>query len=426
MNSELYNELNTIETTDGLLARAKRAVRQLSRIDGELRRRLLVSVADALEAAAGEILAANALDLARMDPSNPRYDRLLLNEERIASIASDMRHVATLPSPLTDLEQRTLQNGLRLRRTAVPFGVVGVIFESRPNVAADVFALCFATANVAVLKGSHEAADSVEAIVNVIKRTLRENGVDDDAVILLPAPREATARLLEARGTVDLIIPRGSSRLIQFVRDNARVPVIETGAGVCHCFVERTADPAMATRIADNAKTRRVSVCNALDCLLIDRPALAMLSEIARPLAEKGVKIHADKEAFSVLAQTYPSDLLSLATDEDFGTEFLAMEMAVKTVDGTDEAIAHIDRYGSGHSESIVTTDAEAAATFRREVDAACVYVNAPTSFTDGAQFGLGAEIGISTQKLHARGPMALRELTTYKWLVDGDGQIRP
>lgn len=409
-----------------LLQRSRVASRRLLSLSDSRKNSVLNSVADALEANAGAILEANARDLARKDPADPMYDRLKLTCDRIAAIAADTRNVASLPSPLTDLEQRRLPNGLELRKTAVPFGVIGVIYEARPNVSADVFSLCFKSGNACVLKGGHDAADTNEAIVGVIRRVLDNEGVDPDAVILMPSSREATALLLEARGLVDLIIPRGSRGLIDSVRRNAKVPVIETGAGVCHCYIDSTADIEMASAIVNNAKTRRISVCNALDCMIVHSSIIDRLPAICLPLQSSGVAIHADARAYESLAGHYPDSLLFRATDDDFGTEYLAYAMAVKTVNSVDEAIAHIDRYGSGHSESIVTSDATAAVRFELETDAACVYVNAPTSFTDGAQFGLGAEIGISTQKLHARGPMALRELTTYKWLVRGNGQLRP
>lgn len=386
---------------------------------------ILVETADALVAATDDIIAANALDLSRMDPANPKYDRLKLTPDRIAGIAADMRNVASLPSPRVELDRRVRPNGLVISRVAVPFGVIGVIYEARPNVTADVFSLCFKSGNVAVLKGGHDADDSSRAIVAVIHSVLRRHGIDPAVATLLPATREATDILLSARGLVDLIIPRGSSSLINSVREKSRVPVIETGAGVCHCYVDASADLAMARDIINNAKTRRVSVCNALDCAIVNSSLLSALSALCAPLEASEVVIHADSRAFDALDGHYPSRLLRKASDDDFGTEFLSYAMAIKTVDSLDEAIAHISRYGSGHSESIVTADDEAKRRFGMEVDAACVYTNAPTSWTDGAQFGLGAEIGISTQKMHARGPMALEGLMTYKWLISGNGQIR-
>ncbi len=409
-----------------MLNMARKAAVKLLALSDDTINAALRAVADALDAAAPAILEANAADLEDFDAANPMYDRLRLTPGRIASMASDIRSVATLPSPRRVLESAELPNGLRLRKMAVPFGVVGVIYEARPNVTSDVFSICFKSGNACVLKGSHSAHRSNVAIVAAIKGALEACGVTPDAVTLLPPDREATSELLTARGMVDLIIPRGSRRLIDSVRAQATVPVIETGAGVCHCVVDSTADAAMARDIIDNAKTRRVSVCNALDCAVILADALPKLPVIAKPLAEKGVVIHADPRAYAELQAVYPAELLKEATAEDFGTEFLSMAMAVKTVDTFDEAVDYIAGHGSGHSEALVTATPEHAERFWRDVDAACVYVNAPTSFTDGAQFGLGAEIGISTQKLHARGPMALRELMTYKWLIEGQGQIRP
>ena len=387
---------------------------------------MLLATADALVAATDSILAANLLDLSRMDPDNPKYDRLRLSPDRIAGIAADMRNVAALPSPRVELDRRVRPNGLVIRRVAVPFGVIGVIYEARPNVTADVFSLCFKSGNVCVLKGGHDADDSSRAIINVIHSVLRDNGIDPAVATLLPATREATDSLLAARGLVDLIIPRGSSSLINSVREKSQVPVIETGAGVCHCYVDASADIDMARDIVNNAKTRRVSVCNALDCLIIHSALLGSLPRICAPLAASNVIIHADNRAYQALVGNYPDNLLLHASDTDFGTEFLSYAMAIKTVDNLDQAIAHIDSNGSGHSESVVASDPSVMDRFSTEVDAACVYTNAPTSFTDGAQFGLGAEIGISTQKMHARGPMALEGLMTYKWLIAGNGQTRP
>ncbi len=387
---------------------------------------ILLAVADAAVAQADYILAENRKDLERMDPANPKYDRLKLTEARLQGIADDTRKVASLPSPLGRiLKQNTLPNGLRIRRVSVPFGVIGIIYEARPNVSFDVFSLCLKSGNACILKGGSDADCSNRAIVSVIHGVLQRFGVDTHVVELLPADREATAALLHARDFVDLIIPRGSSNLINFVRANATVPVIETGAGVCHTFFDKDASLAMGTAIINNAKTRRVSVCNALDCLLIDVERLGDLPALCAPLTESNVTIYADAPALAALQESYPATLLQPATEEEFGREFLDYKMAIKSVDGIGEALAHIQQYSSKHSECIVTENETNARRFCREVDAACVYVNAPTSFTDGAQFGLGAEIGISTQKLHARGPMALEEITTYKWIVEGEGQVR-
>ncbi|MBR6875386.1 MAG: glutamate-5-semialdehyde dehydrogenase [Bacteroidales bacterium] len=408
-----------------LFEAAKRDAAQVALIPDAERAAALEAVADAILAHSAELLSANAEDLARMDPQNPLYDRLKLSPERLEGIASDMRHVAALPSPLgRTLEDRTLPNGLRLRKVSVPFGVIGVIYEARPNVTFDVFSLCFKSGNASVLKGGSDADASNRAAVALIRRVLSERGLPEAAVTLLPPTHEAVGELLGAVGYVDLVIPRGGRRLIDYVRDNAKVPCIETGAGVVNTYFDVAGDLEIGRRIVLNAKTRRVSVCNALDCLIVHRDRLADLPALVAPLAEKDVRIYADEAAFAALSGHYP--LLESATPESFGTEYMDYKMAVRTVDSLDGALAHIARYGSGHSESIVTADAAAAARFQAEVDAACVYVNAPTAFTDGAQFGLGAEIGISTQKLGARGPMGLCEITTYKWLIDGNGQVRP
>lgn len=405
---------------------AKKASRSLALITDQRRDEVLNAVADAIAANEETILAANARDLARMDSSNPLYDRLQLTPQRLADIAADMRHVAQLPSPLGRvLKEKTLENGLRLRRVSVPFGVIGMVFEARPNVAFDVFSLCFKSGNACVLKGGRDADESNKAVVELIHTVLQREGVDTGVVQLLPATHEATGEMLTAVGYIDVCIPRGGRRLIDFVRDNAKVPVIETGAGVVHAYFDKDGDLEMGKRIVNNAKTRRVSVCNTLDCLIVHEARLSDLLALCEPLKASNVKIYADDKAFAALAGGYPEELLLHATDESFGTEFMAYAMAVKTVPSLDAAIEHIANYGSGHSECIITNDHTAAETFQKQVDAACVYVNAPTSFTDGAQFGLGAEIGISTQKLGPRGPMALEEITTYKWLIDGNGQIR-
>ena len=404
---------------------AKRAAAQVALLPDERRSEALLRVADAIEAQAAQLLAANAEDLARMDPQNPLCDRLRLTPERIAGIAADMRQVAALPSPLGRiLDDRILPNGLHLRKVSVPFGVIGVIYEARPNVTFDVFSLCFRSGNASVLKGGRDADASNRAAVALIRRVLSELDMPEAAVTLLPPTHEAAGELLGAVGFVDLVIPRGGRRLIDYVRDHAKVPCIETGAGVVNTYFDAAGDLETGRRIVFNAKTRRVSVCNALDCLIVHASRLGDLPALVEPLAGKGVTLYADEAAFAALDGRYPK--LERATEESFGTEYMDYKMAIRTVPSLDEALAHIARYGSGHSESIVTADGAAAGRFRREVDAACVYVNAPTSFTDGAQFGLGAEIGISTQKLGARGPMGLAEITTYKWLIDGNGQTRP
>ena len=387
---------------------------------------ILNAVADAAIAQTDYILAENKKDLARMDKDNPKYDRLMLTAERIEGIASDTRNVASLPSPLGKVLKHTLRpNGMELTRISVPFGVIGIIYEARPNVSFDVFSLCLKSGNACLLKGGSDADFSNRAIVHVIHSVLEKFHVDTHTVELLPADREATTELLNAIGYVDLIIPRGGKQLIDFVRHNAAVPVIETGAGVCHVYFDKAGDAAKGKAIVTNAKTRRVSVCNALDCLLIHKERLNELATLCGGLQAKGVTLYADSTAYAFLEKTYPKELLKQATEENYGTEYLDYKMTVATVSNIDAAITHITKYGSGHSECIVTEDSETADYFTRAVDAACVYTNVSTAFTDGAQFGLGAEIGISTQKLHARGPMGLEELTSYKWVIKGDGQIR-
>ena len=409
-----------------LLRETAVAAKQLVALPDEQVVKILRQVADALDAHLAEVLAANAEDLQRMDPANPKYDRLKLTADRVAAIANDMRNVASLPSPLGRVLQETVRpNGMVIKKISVPFGVIGVIYEARPNVTFDVFSLCFRSGNACVLKGGSDADSSNRALVKIIRSVLMEQGVDPAVCTLLPPEREATEELLNAVGWVDLIIPRGSGALIRFVRDHARVPVIETGAGICHTYFDQAGDVEKGRAIINNAKTRRVSVCNALDCLIIHRSRLADLPALCERLADHKVRIYADEEAFASLAGHYPEELLEQATAESYGTEFLDYKMSIRTVDSLEEALAHIARYSSKHSESIVSEDANAIRQFQRCVDAACVYANVSTAFTDGAQFGFGAEIGISTQKLHARGPMALPELTTYKYIIEGSGQIR-
>ena len=404
--------------------RVKRASKSLALLTDTQRNDILNAVADAIIAQQERILKANAQDLEKMDQSNPLYDRLQLTESRLEGIASDMRNVATLPTPLGHItKEKTLPNGLRLCRISVPFGVIGMIYEARPNVTFDVFSLCFKSGNACVLKGGKDADCSNREEVALIHEVLEQYGVSEDVVALLPATHEATGEMLNAVGYIDLCIPRGGRKLIDFVRDTARVPVIETGAGVVNTYFDKDGDLEMGKAIINNAKTRRVSVCNALDCLLVHLDRLDSLDQLVKPLAEKNVIIYADEQAYAVLDGQYP--YLEHATEDSFGTEFMDYKLAIKTVASLEEAIAHIDENGSGHSEAIITMNEAAARKFQAHVDAACVYWNAPTSFTDGAQFGLGAEIGISTQKLGPRGPMALEEICTYKWLIEGEGQIR-
>lgn len=404
--------------------RVKRASKSLALLSDDQRNEILNAVADAIVANQPRILDANSQDLAKMSKDNPLYDRLQLTESRLEGIASDMRNVATLPSPLGHItKQKTLPNGLRLCRVSVPFGVIGMIYEARPNVTFDVFSLCFKSGNACVLKGGKDADCSNREEVALIHEILEKYGVSKDVVALLPATHEATGEMLNAVGYVDLCIPRGGRKLIDFVRDTARIPVIETGAGVVNTYFDAEGDIEMGKAIINNAKTRRVSVCNALDCLLIHESRLADLPALCEKMAEKQVIIYADEQAYAALNSKYP--LLEHATDDSFGTEFMDYKLAIKTVASLDEALEHIDQNGSGHSEAVITMNEQTARKFQAQVDAACVYWNTPTSFTDGAQFGLGAEIGISTQKLGPRGPMALEEITTYKWLIEGEGQIR-
>jgi len=388
---------------------------------------VLNEIAAAAVERADFILRENKKDLDLMDPADPKYDRLKLTRDRIASIASDILNVSGLPSPLGKVLSKTVRpNGLTISRVRVPFGVIGIIYEARPNVTFDVFSLCLKSGNVCILKGGSDAYNSNKAIVDVIHKVLAESGVDVNALTLLPAGHEAAAELMNARGYVDLIIPRGSQGLIDYVRQNATIPVIETGAGICHTYFDAKGDKEKGRLIVNNAKTRRVSVCNAMDCLIIHQSRLNDLPYITELLSQSNVEIFADEESHKALAGKYPANLLKEATPESFGTEFLSYRMAVKTVASFEEALEHISTYGSKHSEAIITEDDHNKKMFLKMVDASSVYVNASTAFTDGAQFGLGAEIGISTQKLHARGPMALEELTSYKWLIEGEGQIRP
>jgi glutamate-5-semialdehyde dehydrogenase len=386
-----------------LFENAQIASQALARIPEQTNQDVLLDFAKRLRKHQADLLAANRLDLEAMTKSDTRYDRLLLNESRIESMAQTVESVAHLPSPCgIILEEITRPNGLNIQRVSVPLGVVGMIYEARPNVTADAFALCFRSSNACILKGGKEAQHSNTAIVNLIHQALKASDLDVHCAVLLPAERSATQALLEADKFVDVIIPRGSQQLIDYVRENARVPVIETGAGVVHTYFDKYGDLTKGKAIIDNAKTRRVSVCNALDTLLIHQDRLEDLPALLKPLRDKGVEIC-----------------------EEYGCEFLSMKMSVRVVANLEGALEHIQRYGSKHSEAIITEDKPTAEQFLQQVDAAAVYVNASTAFTDGGEFGLGAEIGISTQKLHARGPFALKALTSYKWLIRGQGQIR-
>lgn len=412
-----------IEST---LEKLKNASYSLPLLREELVNEVLNTVADRIEQESELLIEANALDLARMERSNPLYDRLLLTPDRLKGIAADMRKVAELTSPVGQvIDERVRPNGMKLTRVRVPFGVIGIIYEARPNVSFDVFSLCFKSRNACALKGGSDAYESNKAIVELIHRVLEEKGVDQHVVELLPAGHEAAQELMRAVGMVDLLIPRGSARLIKSVREQARIPCIETGAGVCHTYIDSEADLKKAADIVFNAKTRRVSVCNALDSMVIHKERLGDLPELCSRLADKNVAIEADDQAYAALQGHYPAALLEHATADSFGKEYLDYRMSIKTVDSFQDGLLHIRRFTSHHSECIVTENAEHARMFQQTVDAACVYVNVSTAFTDGAQFGLGAEIGISTQKMHARGPMGLEEITTYKWLISGDGQTR-
>lgn len=405
---------------------AKKAAAELASADDGKTSGMLLSLADRIGKNQDALLEANRADLEKMPEDNPMYDRLKLDSRRLEGIAADMRNVAGLPCPAGRILSETVRpNGMKIQKVSVPFGVVGIIYEARPNVSFDVFSLCVKSGNACILKGGSDAFCTNSAIVELIRSVLRDCGFDENTVTLMPAGHDSTAALLEAAGDVDLVIPRGSKRLIDFVRQNARVPVIETGAGICHTYFDRDGDLDKGAAIVTNAKTRRVSVCNALDCLIVHKDRLFDLPGLCSGVKDHDVVIYADEAAYAALEGNYPAELLLHADEDSFGTEFLSYRMAVRTVDSLDEALEHISRYSSKHSECIVTENKETADRFLREVDAACVYANVSTAFTDGAQFGFGAEIGISTQKLHARGPMALPELNTYKYVITGDGQIR-
>lgn len=413
-------------TTQQLLQQAAQTVIALQRCSESLVQDILNDTASALLEHMADILEANREDLSRMDISNPKYDRLKLTESRIESIAQDMRNVSTLPSPLGKIySEITRPNGMTIKKVSVPFGVIGVIYEARPNVTCDVFSLCLKSGNVCVLKGGSDADCSNRTLVKIIHQIVEKYDVPPAVCTLLPPDRQATAELLHAVGLVDLLIPRGSSALIQYVRENARIPVIETGAGICHTYFDLAGDKLKGQAIITNAKTRRVSVCNALDCLIIHKERLADLPDLCTLLAQHQVIIYADESAFKALQGKYPAHLLRPATADSYGTEFLDYKMSIRTVASIEEALQHIAQYSSKHSECIISEDQQAIATFQKQVDAACVYANVSTAFTDGAQFGFGAEIGISTQKMHARGPMALPELTAYKYIITGNGQTR-
>jgi len=408
------------------LAKAKAASKSLQVLDQDTVGSVLLKISGEALARSGYILDEHRKALSLMEKNDPRYDRLMLTEGRISSISDDIASVARMKSPVGRiLSQYIRPDGLKISRISVPFGVIGVIYESRPNVTFDVFSLCFRSANTVIMRGGKEAIHSNQAIVTLIKDVLAESGIDQDILTLITGSRNDTLKLLRARESIDLIIPRGSRGLIDFVRENSSIPVIETGAGICHTYFDEYGDRLKGQAIINNAKTRRVSVCNALDCLIIHEKRIEDLGFLVEPCSASGVEIYADTKAFKALSGKYPAELLHKAAKDSFGTEFLSYKMAVKTVSAFDEALAHIERYGSKHSEAIVTENSDRRDIFFKMVDASSVYSNASTAFTDGGEFGLGAEIGISTQKLHARGPMALDELTTYKWIIEGNGHIR-
>jgi glutamate-5-semialdehyde dehydrogenase len=412
--------------TETQLYNVLKASRKLNLVEDSQVKDVLLELAVQARKNCDFILAENQKDLARMDSNDPKFDRLKLTEERIEGIASDIENVAKLSSPVGKIMTETERpNGMKISKISVAFGVIGIIYEARPNVTFDVFALCLKSGNACVLKGGSDAMNSNLAIVSIIQKVLKKFDLDENVICLLSGGRDETNEMLHARGFIDLIIPRGSQGLINFVRENATIPVIETGAGICHTYFDEFGDAEKGREIVFNAKTRRVSVCNALDCLIIHESRLDELPTFAKRLSTASVVIYADEKSFKKIKGIYPPELLFEATEESFGTEFLSLKMSIKTVANFDEAISHINKYSSKHSEAIVSEDEARIEKFRKLVDASSVYSNASTAFTDGAQFGLGAEIGISTQKLHARGPMALEELTSYKWIIEGDGQVR-
>lgn len=409
------------------LEKLSKSARKLVQLSDDEIRAILYDIADITGQHHDLILKENQKDLDRMDPSNPKYDRLLLNPDRLVAIENDIRAVADLPSPLGRiLEERHTDQGLHLKKISVPMGVIGIVYESRPNVTFDVIALCLKSGNASALKGSRDAHFSNLAIVKLIKEVLSKYGLED-AIYLAPSARESLSFILEATDYIDIIIPRGSQGLINFVRDHAKVPVIETGAGIVHTYYDYSADLELGKDIIVNAKTRRVSVCNALDTLLIHKDRVNDLSVIFEGQdRENGLEIFADDTSYKALKNHYDRNLLHGATVEDFGTEFLSMKMSIKVVENLEQALDHIAAYSSKHSEAIIASDQDTIDHFFRNVDAAAVYANTSTAFTDGGQFGLGAEIGISTQKLHARGPMGLAEITSYKWIISSNGLTRP
>lgn len=416
MNIDIISELNAV----------KKSFYDLENLNPTIRSMVLKDLAVSLRASSSQLILENQKDLALMPKNDPKYDRLLLTFERIQTIADDIDVIASLPNPLGKVILNDKRpNGLMIQKITVAIGVIAVIYESRPNVTLDVFSLCFKAGNVCVLKGSNEAFYSNQYLVSIIKRVLNNYNLNSYMVYLLPPAREFTLALLKANKYIDLCIPRGSQALIEFVRKNAQIPIIETGAGIVHTYFDESGDLEKGKLIINNAKTRRVSVCNALDTLIIHEKRLSDLPELIKLLAKKNVIIYADELSFQSLTNHYPNHLLFRATDENFGQEYLDFKMSIKTVSSLEIAIEHIHQHTSHHSEAIIAENDKACDKFLSQVDSAAVYVNASTAFTDGGQFGLGAEIGISTQKIHARGPMGLEVLTSYKWLIVGDGQIR-
>ena len=410
---------------------ARAASRQIARLSTQVKNSVLLGLADFLESEPGPVLVANEEDYAAAKSDGldeAMLDRLLLDPDRLKAVAGDLRKVAELPDPVGEsLEMNTLPNGLIAGRRRVPLGVVASIYESRPNVTIDIFGLCLKSGNACILRGGSETIRSNSALVELIRRALADADVTQDAVQFVDNPdRKLVDALLKMNDYVDLIIPRGGAGLVKFVADNATMAAVTGGIGVCHTYVDRSASLDKATSVVHNAKVRRPSICNALDTLLVHSAVAAKgLPRIAEKLTASGVELHCDRRALSILGPAAPGKVVP-AEEDDWGKEFLSLTAAVKVVDSLDDALQHIETYGSGHSEAVITEDYSVAMRFLDEVDAAAVYVNASTQFTDGAQFGLGAEVGISTQKFHARGPMGLRELTSYKWVIMGNGQVRP
>ena len=410
---------------------ARAASRKLAFLSTAVKNSALLSIAEALIDKLNEILIANKIDYEKAKASGmseAMLDRLMLSPSRLEGIAQDTETVAALPDPVGEqFEMRTLPNGLQISKKRVPLGVIGAIYESRPNVTIDISSLCLKSGNAVILRGGKEAINSNRALAKVAQEACGQAGVPQGAIQFIESTeRSLVKHMLRMKGIIDLMIPRGGADLIRLVSENATMPVVTGGIGVCHTYVDKSADLNKAVAITYNAKVQRPTVCNALDCILVHNQVVtAYLPAIAKEWAKAGVEMHCDKRAMAIL-KPIPSLKLVPAKDEDWGKEYLSLKAAIKVVDSLDEALEHIERYGSGHSEAIVTEDHSAATRFLNEVDAACVYANASTRFTDGGQFGLGAEIGISTQKFHARGPMALKELTSYKWIIWGTGQVRP